>query len=157
MRDHYALNRNHLTGEPLKEVPIWMPIDYALAETMQMITDYTDNQSGHFVKDEQSPKVSFRAVRKIRKSQAAIDAKTSGKNYKEVPGGYWITEVVGEPPTWREWFDSLDKPVSNNDENGSEMSKFQYREVNEDDDGKIRPAAPKLPDGWVPGSREDFD
>jgi hypothetical protein len=37
------------------------------------------------------------------------------------------------------------------------MGKFQYREVNEDDDGKIRPAVPKLPDGWVPGSREDFD
>lgn len=110
-RDFYALNRNVFTGEPMTTESMWTDWDYALAEAIQFIDDYT-TQEGHLVWEAESERVTFNAKKKINKARAAIDRRTKGskdKPYTASDGEYWVTEPMlmrGEDwPTLTEWFD----------------------------------------------------
>lgn len=110
-RDYYALNRNVFTGEPIVSENMWTDWDYALAEAVQFIDDYT-TQEGHLVWEAESERVTFNAKKKINKARAAIDRRTKGskdKAYQASDGEYWVTEPVlmrgDEWPTLTEWFE----------------------------------------------------
>ena len=114
-RDYYALNRNAFTGEPIVSETMWTDWDYALAEAIQFIDDYTTAE-GHLLWESESERVTFNAKKKINKARAAIDRKTKGteKNpYKASDGEYWVTEPVlmrgDDWPTIGEWFEDQSK------------------------------------------------
>jgi hypothetical protein len=108
--DHYALHRNYYTNKPA-DVVVWTDWDYALAECVQFIADYT-TQEGHLVWEAESENVTFNATRKINKARAAIDRKTKGsknKSYEPADGEYWVTNPVlmrgDDWPTLVDWFE----------------------------------------------------
>lgn len=107
--DPYFGHRDWFTGEVVSE-PTWTEWDYALASACQTIEDFTDNETGHLVWVEQSDRVAFDATRFIKKSEAAKERKTSGKNYKAQPGERWRTKPIvmdgGPMPTLREWLEA---------------------------------------------------
>jgi len=115
--DPYALNRNWFTGEPdgpdaHERFNEW---DFALADAMQTIEDYTDKH-GHLIFERDSDRVDVVAKKKIDKAQAAIDKKTRGKNgkpYEPELGEFFVTELVlrrGEEwPTIAEWSEAENK------------------------------------------------
>jgi hypothetical protein len=110
-RDYYALNRNVYSGEPIVSESMWTDWDYALAESIQFIDDYTTAE-GHLIWEAESERVTFNAKKKINKARAAIDRKTKGteKNpYKVSDGEYWVTEPLlmrgDDWPTLSEWLD----------------------------------------------------
>lgn len=116
----------------MKKTPEWKPIDYVLIEVCSLIDDYTDTVSGQPIHYEQSNSVTFKAERRIRKSTAAIEAVTNGKNYKAAPGEYWIARAMpvvdGEDlPSLFDWFEEdANKRDNNIGENGTPMSKWAH-------------------------------
>jgi len=119
MRDHYALHRNSYSGD-VDETVVWTDWDYALAEAVQLLEDYTTPE-GHVVWEADSERVTFDAKKKISKARAAIERKTRGsknKAYEPDLGEYWVTTprlMHGEEwPTLEEWVleqNEKNKPV----------------------------------------------
>lgn len=115
MRDHYALFRNSFTWEPDCE-PYWLDVDYALATALQVVEDYTDNETGHLIFVEQSDRVTFDAQKYVKKSVAVVERKTKGsksKAYEASPGERWRTiprlTSGDEMPTLAEWLAEQDR------------------------------------------------
>lgn len=110
--DPHALNRNSFTGEPDAPHDQWNEWDFALAESRQLIEDYTDKH-GHLIFERDSDEVAVDAIKKVDKAQAAIDKKTSGKKYKAGPGEYFVTELWlargKEWPTLKSWMEQEQK------------------------------------------------
>ena len=108
MHDPFYGHRDSFSGDVERE-PFWLDWDYALATALQTVEDYTDAETGQLVWVEQSSRVTFDAQRYTKKSIAAIDRKTSGKNYKAQPGERWRAKPVvmdgGDLPTMREWIE----------------------------------------------------
>lgn len=107
-QDHYALHRHFYSGDVERE-PVWTDWDFALANAVQIIDDFTTAE-GHLVWEAESERVTFDALKKINKARAAIDRRTKGtknKAYEASDGEYWTTEPVlmrgDEWPTMDEW------------------------------------------------------
>jgi hypothetical protein len=115
LQDHYAGFRDSFTHTVDGE-PVWTDWDYALATALQLIEDHTDAETGHLVWIEQSDRVTFDATRFVKKSVAATERKTNGKNYKAQPGERWRTRPVvmngGDMPTMTEWYEEQAKSVN---------------------------------------------
>lgn len=111
--DYHALNRDPLNGEPLGE-PEWTTWDYVLISALQLIEDFSD-PNGLLVWEKESPNVKVEAVKKIDSFESAKERATSGKNYKRVPGEYFIPRVslqywAEEWPTLQDWIDAQSEP-----------------------------------------------
>jgi hypothetical protein len=93
----------------------WTMWDYALADAIQLIADYTDSH-GHLIWEREGEQVEAVAVKKIDKAQAAIDRKTKGsknKPYEPSPGETWQTRLILRPgweeegwPTLRDYIEA---------------------------------------------------
>lgn len=87
----------------------WTEWDYALIQAFQMIEDHTDD-NGLLVWEKESDRVEVIAERKIDKFRAAVESRTSGKNYKPLKGEGFIPKLNllgGEWPTYHEYIQSL--------------------------------------------------
>lgn len=105
MRDEWYGHRNPVTGEPIGDRDEWLSWDFALADAVQTIEDYSD-QYGLLAWELDDDMVYVNANRKIHKFKSAIERKTNGKNYKAAPGEYFVPEVKtrGERiQTFQEW------------------------------------------------------
>lgn len=94
-------------------------MDYALATALQVVEDYTDNETGHLIFVEQSDRVTFDAKKYTKKSIAAVERKTKGSKkrpYEAGPGERWrtIPRVMngGEMPTLAEWLAEQERKKS---------------------------------------------
>lgn len=133
-QDYYFGFRDWFTAEPEGD-PHYTEWDFALASAMALIEDYTDNETGHLIAYEYSPRVEFTPERRIKKSKAAVDRMTNGDKYKPEPGESWVTKPNaidgGDLPTISEWIKSESERKTG--ENGSEMPKFSRRKSNNDE------------------------
>lgn len=100
-----------MNGDPCGE-PEWTTWDYALMSALQLIEDFTD-QNGLPVWEKESDRVIVEAVRKTDKFEAAKEKTTNKKNYKSVPGEYFVPRLKLMPgweedgwPTFQEWAES---------------------------------------------------
>lgn len=115
MGDDWFGHRDPLTGRPMGDRTEYTRWDWALANAVQTIEDFTDEKSGLPQWELDDERVVVDAVRKVNKFQRAIDERTKGtpkKPYKGVPGEYFIPEVHSREtdeegnevfPTFREW------------------------------------------------------
>jgi hypothetical protein len=115
LSDSFAGFRDSFTGE-VDGYAHWLDVDYALATAMQVVEDYTDNETGHLVFVEQSDRVTFDASKYTKKSIAAVERRTKGsakKPYEASPGERWrtIPRVMdgGVLPTLFEWLAEQDR------------------------------------------------
>lgn len=79
--------------------------DFALAEALQTIEDYT-NQHGILAWEADSERVDVSAAKKIDKFESAKQRNTGRKNYKAEPGEYFVPHLEllgGEWPTMAEY------------------------------------------------------
>lgn len=134
--DYYFGFRDWWNGEPAG-APHYTEWDFALASAMALIEDYTDSETGHLIAYEYSPRVAFTPTKRIKKSKAAVEMMTNGKDYKPSPGESWVSQPKaidgGDLPTIREFIEyeaSLKQKGSN--ENGTEMSKFSKRKKDDE-------------------------
>ena len=104
--EHYG--HRDAEGNPTGNASEWIRWDYILAEKVQTITDLTGSSSvPQWVME--APNVEISADKKIDKFEAAKARKTSGKNYKQSPGEYYVARVElrgGTYPTLSEWYES---------------------------------------------------
>jgi len=115
LRDSFAGFRDSFTGE-IDGYPHWLEVDYALATAMQVVEDYTDNETGHLVFVEQSDRITFDTEKYTKKSVAAVERRTKGsakKPYESSPGERWRTiprVMHGDGfPTLKEWLAEQDR------------------------------------------------
>ena len=106
MHDEWYGHRT-VSGREIGDKDEWIDWDYALANAFQTIEDYTD-QYGLLAWELADERVEVNANRKTPKFKAAIDRATSGKNYKALPGEYYVPEVFsrdreGRIQTFEEW------------------------------------------------------
>lgn len=111
--DHYAQHRHPASGEPLKGEVIWTPWDYALANALQLIEDFSD-QNGLIVWEKESKDVIVEAVRKQDPFESAKDRITSAKKYDRLPGEYYVPRLSLKPwakewPTFQGWVEEQNK------------------------------------------------
>lgn len=105
MRDPWYGHRDPFGGRPRGDKDEWIDWDYALITALQIIEDNTD-QNGLLRWVTDSDRVVVEAVKTQDKFQAAVDARTSGKNYKPGHGERFYPRVQlrgGEFPTYREY------------------------------------------------------
>lgn len=130
--DHYAMNRNLLTGEPDSDI-IWTEWDYTLLHVMKSLEQYVDKETGNWVWLEHHPDVRWTIEQRYRRSMAAKEQFESRKGYTRKPGEYLITvphpSGREELPTYQDWVDwELTRKSSGGDtgftENGTPMTKF---------------------------------
>jgi hypothetical protein len=123
--DHFYGHRDYFTGEPIRD-PYWTEWDYALADAVSFMQDYTDSH-GHLIWERDADYVEAVAVKKIDKAQAAIDSKTKGsknKPYQPSPGETFQTVLRIMPgyedkgwPTFDEWAEEQEKLLGSVSEN----------------------------------------
>lgn len=107
--DYYAQHRHPSSGEPLEGEVLWTTWDYALANALQLIEDFSD-KNGLLVWEKESPDVIVEAVKKIDDFDSAVERTTSRTNYKKTPGEYFVPRLKLRPgadewPTFEEWVD----------------------------------------------------
>lgn len=129
LHDPFAGHRDWETGEPLlaQSDVFWTEWDYALADAVTFMQDHT-NEHGHLVWEQEDPRVTVVARRKIDRAQAAIEKKTKGSDknpYKPKDGEKWYTELRlpdgGDWPTFDEWYERQ--------MGGKEPTEDEYRPV----------------------------
>lgn len=92
MRDEHYGHRNWRTGEPEGDREEWLDIDFALVSAYQTVEYYTD-QNGIREWHKKDPEERIDAIRKFDPFQAGVDRITGGKNYKKMPGEYYVPEI----------------------------------------------------------------
>lgn len=117
MGDDWFGHRDPLTGRPMGDRTEYTRWDWALANAVQTIEDFTDDKSGLPQWELDDERIEVYALKRVNKFQQAIDESTrgtAGKPYKPKPGEYFIPEIhsrqVDEDgnevfPTFREWID----------------------------------------------------
>lgn len=127
--DFYFGFRDLWSYEP-DRTPHYTEWDFLLVSAAKLVEDYTDSETGQLMAYEYSDRVDWDLEKRIKKSKAAIENRTSGKNYKAAPGESWIARpraIDGEAlPTIREWIESeaAKKSSAGDSQNGKPMSKF---------------------------------
>lgn len=112
MRDDWHGHRDPFTGDRVGDRDEWIEWDHLLADTYQLIEDYTDPKSGLLIWEIEDEDVVVDAHAKVNKFQEAIDEKTNMKNYKPANGQYFVPHMysrrkdengVRQYQTFREW------------------------------------------------------
>lgn len=67
-------------------------MDHALANACDVIEYYTD-QNGIFQWYKKDPEERIDAIRKTDPFQAGVDRITGGKNYKKLPGEFFVPDI----------------------------------------------------------------
>ncbi len=93
--DDWVGHRDPITGEPFGNKTDWTDWDYALMYAVQTIEDFT-TPDGLLAWEIDEDEVRVDALKKINKFEAVKQRKTDGKNYKPVPGEYFVPAI--RPP-----------------------------------------------------------
>lgn len=110
MGDDWFGHRDPLTWEKTGDKDEWIDWDHILANVLQTIEDFSD-QHGLLQWQLDDDAVVVDAVKKIHPFEAARDRKTGHKNYKSVPGEYYVPRLKsrregGKMQTFREWVEA---------------------------------------------------
>lgn len=110
LRDKYALHRHPASGEPLPGDPEWTEWDFALADALQLIEDFSD-ENGLLVWERDSDDVMVEAVKHTNPYDSAVERTTSRASYKKTPGEYFrprlsLQSWAKEWPTFKDWAES---------------------------------------------------
>lgn len=117
MDDEHFGNRNPFTGEPVREG--WIRWDFVLAHAFQVIEMFT-RDTGMFQWQVEDPEERIEVEQRIDPFRAALDRKTSVKDYKATPGEYFApilesSREGGELWTYAEWRESKIKALLEHD------------------------------------------
>lgn len=114
MADDWYGHRNPFTGEPEGDRDEWVEWDHLLANAFQTIEDFTDPDSGILQWKLDDPAVDIVAEKYIHKWHEAVEARTSGKNYKAAHGERFRPVIESrrkDGSTWgiKEWIEEKAK------------------------------------------------
>lgn len=90
MGDDWFGHRDPLTYAKAGNSEEYTAWDWAILNAFQTIEDLTDDKSGLLVWEMEDDSAYVTADRKTNKFEAARDKKTQAKNYKPIPGEYYV-------------------------------------------------------------------
>lgn len=114
LHDAYALHRKWWDWQwkPSFGDDSWTDWDYVLAETLQVIEDYTDNETGQFIPFDQSGEVRWEVESKFSGSAEAIAKKSKERGELKPGESLYAVPIFDDPdnkPTLTSWIEDMSK------------------------------------------------